>query len=225
MKELQDAIVGAFGRMAESGALDKAIETQMEKCVLGIIQSALGQYSAFGKDLGAAIERALAVDLDKLGLTGYNETVLKAAKHMLDQHVSEQAAQELQRGLSKLLSPAPEEIKLSELVEAFKRHIIEDRYIDRDDEITLIVERSETSPGYVHIHMDATPGEQAYTCEHRLDVTPKGAVYALKTSGADSKCLFFGPHYDFSKKLFQLYAAKTRLLVDEDDCDIYMEEE
>jgi hypothetical protein len=223
MKEMEIAVTAAFTTMAASGALQKVIEENVTKAVSECVKNTLGSYSDFSKALNEHVKTALNVDFRELGLTRYNEIVLKIIKAKLADSINTVGVQRLEKEMGELLVNPPAEIKLSALVEQFKRNL--DRYDRRDGRITCDVNTADSTgicPGYAHIYMDKESGKSRYSCEIQIDVTPAGKVFGLKIGGTDIKnTLFVGPHFGFERSLFQLYAAGTKIIVDGDDIDDY----
>lgn len=217
MKELETAITAAFTKMAETGAIQKIIEQKIEKTVEDILGDLLRSYSDFGKGLKETIQNSLNVDLRELGLAGYNDIILKIVKTKLDASMEVFGKEQIEKDLEELLKSPPAEIKLSELVEQLKEgHEDEDHY-----QCTCIVAWSDTDGyGRVYLHED---GEKSKSqCSYELAFAKNGRIYSFSIEGRDpSKKIFCGPFYGFERTLFQMYTAKTRLIIDEDDVDIY----
>ncbi|WP_321814608.1 MULTISPECIES: hypothetical protein [unclassified Paraburkholderia] len=231
MEQLQSAVNAAFSNVVASGVIEKAIEEQLTKCVTSIINDHLRSYSDFGKQLEKAVESALKVDFDNLGLPGYNDLILKIIRAQVAQHTSGSIAGQIEEQMKELLAPAPAEIKLSTLVEEF----IKDAHdeigcsCDSPDRITLVVRdgtdggRYSTLKDFYHIYLDAQPDKEHYRCAYRIAVHD-GHVYSVTIDEKDpSKTFFVGPVRGFDKRVFQLYAAKSKLIVDgnEDDINTY----
>jgi len=223
MKEMESAVVAAFTTMAESGALQKIIEEKVAKTVSDCVGNVLSSYSDFGKALSEHVKGALNVDFKELGLVGYNEIVLKIIKTKLTDSINTVGKQRIEKELSELLVDPPAEIKLSALVDQFKERL--DREDRRSSRITCIVDTSDLTglcPGYAHVFIDKKSGTSKYSCQIQIDVTPTGEVYGLKIGGQDIKnTLFLGPHFGFERSLFQMYAAGTKIIVDDDEVNDY----
>lgn len=220
MKELETAVVAVFNTMAQSGALEKVIEDRISKTVAECVSNVLGPYSDFGKNLKEHVEKALKIDMRDLGLVGYNETVLKIVRTQLDHNINTIGRARMEQGLAELLADPPAEIKLSVLVEKLKEHNSDSDY----RECTCIVEYSDTSycSDYKRIYLDKDHKREKRECSVQLAVTGNGEVYSFHVSGQDLKnTMFAGPFYGFDRVLFQMYAAKTKVIIDEDDVSTY----
>jgi hypothetical protein len=224
MQELQDAVATAFANVVAAGTIEKAIEKKLTDTITSIIDEQLRSYSDFGKSLSAHVKSALQVDFDKLGLPGYNDFILKLVRAQVSQQAEDSIARQVEAQLKELLEPAPKEITLSALVEEFiKFSDDETRYSSRQpDQITLISERdnSFTSSVFHHIGLDPEPRKRRYDCAYEISVHD-GKVYSIRLDGTDpSKHLLLGSLRGFRRRLFQLHAAGTKLIIDRDADEI-----
>ena len=216
MKELETAIVAAFATMTKTGAIQQIIEKEIERTVGDILHSSLNSYSGFGKQLEKVINDSLNVDMEQLGITGYNYTILNIIKSKLDSSIEVIGRAQIEKDLEELLQCPPKEIKLSQLVEQLKNN-----YDEIHDECTCIVSTS-TPDGWGRIYLHKQSSVNRRDCEYVLAYTADGEIYNISIDGRDpSKRIFCGPFYGFERTLFQMYAAKTRLIIDEDEVNIY----
>ncbi|WP_205168796.1 hypothetical protein [Burkholderia sp. LMG 13014] len=218
MKELEQAVSNAFSNIVTSGTIEKAIEEKLTKTITSIVNEELQSYSEFGKQLSEHVKKAVQVDFSKLGLPGYNDLILKIIRKRVEEDLNEQIERHVATQLDELLAPAPEEIKLSELVADFIKFQAEKQSYscscDLPDRITLTVD---TEGSFTHIGLDKEAGIDRYRCPWRID-TMDGRVYSVRINEIDPKnTLFIGPIYGFERKLFQLYATGTKLVI---DCDV-----
>ncbi|CAB3750934.1 hypothetical protein GQ57_16100 [Burkholderia sp. MSh2] len=217
MKELEQVVANAFSNIVTAGAIEKAIEEKLTKTITSIINDELQSYSDFGKQLSEHVKKAVQVDFSNLGLPGYNDLILKIIRQRVDANLNEQIEKHVTSQLDELLAPAPEEITLSELVADFIKFQADRQSYscscDLPDRITLLVE---TDGSFTHIALDKEDGSDRYKCPWRID-TMDGRVYSVKINEIDpKKAIFIGPMYGFERKLFQLYAAGTKLVIDAD---------
>lgn len=215
MKDLEQVVASAFSNIVSAGAIEKAIEEKLTKTITSIIDSELQSYSDFGKQLSEHVKKAVQVDFSKLGIPGYNDLILKVIRQRVDANLNEQIEKHVTSQLDELLAPTPEEIKLSELVADFIEFQAEKQSYscscDLPARITLLVE---TDGKFTHVALDKEYGSERYRCPWRID-THEGRVYSVKIDEIDpKKAIFIGPMYGFERKLFQLYAAGTKLVID-----------
>jgi hypothetical protein len=217
MNELKTAIAVAFDKVVESGAIEQAIEKQLTETISGVIREQLRSYSDIGKAIEAQVKASL--NIGTMELPSYADLIGKIVRRQVEAGMQNEATRHLEKNIAELLAPAPAEITLEQLIEDFINHRLEYSGDDiRGDSFTLLIEHSEGSTDvYKHIHIDPEHGTRKYSCAIQLDVTPSGEVYGLKLGGRDLKDqLFVGPLYDFERKLFQLFTAKSKLIVSDD---------
>jgi len=219
MKELEDAMVAAFRKMAKAGTIQEIIEKQISKTVEEILSNALKSYSDFGRNMEKVVKESMNVDLKGLGLSGYNDIILKIIKTKIDNGMETFGKAQIEKDLEELLKAPPAEIKLSELVEQLKQDAIgPDRQCG---ECTCIIEWSNTD-GYGRIYLDEDYMKEKRSCAYELAFSKDGEVYSFSIEGRDpSKKIFCGPFYGFERLLFQMYTAKTKLIVDEDGVNTF----
>lgn len=224
MQELQQAVSNAFANVVAAGTIEKVIEEKLTSTITSIISEELRSYSDFGKALGEQVKAAMQVDFSNLGLPGYNDLILKIIRAQVEHQTSQSIAAHVEEQMKELLAPAPAEIKLSELIEEFIKEE-DDRFgcsCDKPDQITLIIHdgtdggRYSSLKNYHHIYFDKEPGKDKYECDFQIDIN-EGRVYSVRLDKRDpNKSIFIGPIYGFARRIYQLYAANTRLILDGD---------
>lgn len=215
MQQITDAMITAMDKMITEGVIEKMLTEQLEKTIVGALESAFKTYSPFGKALSAHIESALQVDFQHLHLERYHDFILKFIQGQLAANLTATAEKHLGERLSELLQPPPAEITLSSVVAQFIEYVsVDHRRDDDSEEIALFVEH--TNYGFSHIYMDVKSDERQHGCRYQLDVKD-GHVYSVKIDGdTPHNQIFLGPLYSFERTLFGLYMAKTKLIF---DCD------
>ena len=225
MQELQNAVANAFANILSAGVIEQEIEERLTKTITSILDEQLRSYSDFGKALGDHVKQAMQVDFDHLGLPGYNDLILKTIRHQVNQLADDSIAKHVEEQMRELLSPAPAEIKLSQLVAEFIKDKHDDYSCSCDgpERIALFVvgSRSGGPVGYHNIYLDKDEDKSQYSCAIRIATDEDGRVYSLKIDEVDpKKTLFIGPLWNFERRLFQMYAAGTKLIVDGDEHSI-----
>ena len=88
MIDLNKIVNETLVNLEEEKFVEKVVKERLEKTITGIVYDVFREYSDFGKSLKTYIEGNLNVDLDKLGLQGYNTLALEAIKEQLDQTIT-----------------------------------------------------------------------------------------------------------------------------------------
>ena len=212
MDDLKSAVSTAFSNVVASGAIEQAIEKQLASTISSLIQNEMREYSDFGKAIKDRVQQAVCVNLDRMDLPTYNDLILQIIRRQVDGVMHSEAAKQIEANMAKLLERAPTSITLEKLVDDFIESHKEDR---AGQDFTLLVERKY---GSTYVCFDVESGKSEYQCAFRLGIDPDGHVYHLAFGGKEvSKSLFMGPFYGFERALFQMYAAKTKLIVEADD--------
>lgn len=223
MQELQNVVSTAFANIVASGAIEKAIEEKLQKTITEAIDGELRSYSDFGKAIGERIKQSLQINFDTLGLPGYNDLVLKIVSQQLEVNMSSALSEHIQERMTELLAPAPASINLSDLVAEFiKLDTERASYAPTSDEFTLIVKRDTEirSMRFEYVYLDPDAYKSEYQCKYQIRIVD-GVVSNVTFNDVDpSKKLFVGKLYGFERRLFQLYAAGTKLVLDDETKEI-----
>lgn len=211
MEDLKTAVSTAFANVVASGAIEQAIEKQLASTIGDLIKHELREYSDFGKAIKERVQQALCVNLGQMDLPSYNDLILQIIRRQVDGIMQSEAAQQLESNMAKLLEQAPAEITLQKLIEEFIEANKENK---EGQDFTLLIERKW---GSTYICLDEDAGKSEYSCDFRLAIDKDGKVYSLMLGAKDvAKTLFMGPFYNFERTLFQLYAAKSKVIVPAD---------
>lgn len=211
MKELKQLVSEAFDKIAASGAIEQSIEKSLTSTITRAIEDQLCTYSDFGKVIKEQISAALAVDLRLAGLPTYGHLVTEIIRRRVDASMRGQFAAQLEKDIAALLAPAPAEITIETLIEEFIKEHEERR---EGEAFTLLIENE--GRGFQYVALDAEAHTDKYSCDYRIGVMD-GKVYSLNFGRQDvAKTLFIGPLHGFEKLLFQLFAAKSKLIIPAD---------
>lgn len=208
MDDLKSAVSTAFANVVTSGAIEQAIEKQLADTIGSLIKAELREYSDFGKAIKERVQQAVCVNLDRMDLPSYNDLILQIIRRQVDGIMQSEAAAQLESNMAKLLEQAPTEITMEKLIEDFIEANKEDK---EGQDFTLLIERKY---GATYISLDEEPNKREYDCDFQISVDKDGKVYSLMLGAKDaSKTLFMGPFYGFERALFQMYAARTKLIL------------
>jgi hypothetical protein len=211
MKDMEQAVATAFANVVASGAIEQAIEKQIGETINSAIKDHLRSYSDFGKAISEQVQQAIGVRLERLDLPSYNDLILKIVRAQIEGAMHGETAKQIEANLAELLKQAPAEITIDQLIEQF----IEAHKEDREGQgFTLRIEREY---GSTTIYLDKEERTPKYDCDFRISVDKEGEVYHLAFGRHDvDKKLFVGRLYGFERTIFQLYAAKSKLVIPAD---------
>jgi hypothetical protein len=218
MDQLKEAVAAAFDKVVASGAIEEAIHKQIGAAVTAGINEHLRDYSDFGKALKEKIGTLIEIDLDTIDLPSYRQLVGDIIKKRVGAVMSTEFTEKLDKDIAELLAPAPATITLQELLDEFieSKKDAWNAHQLRGEKFTLNINRSDRHDGYIDISIDEDPDQERHTsCAIHLRIRGDGEVWGLSLGGADIKNkIFAGPLFNFEKRLFQMYTAKTRLIID-----------
>lgn len=211
MDALKNAVAAAFDKVVASGAIETAIETKLNETISSAISEHLRSYSDFGKELKEKVSQAIGINLKDMDLPSYGDLVLNIIRRQLDAQMESDFAKRLEANMAALLAPAPAEITVEAIIEAFIKTYGEDK---AGEDFTLLIETKHT--GFTYISLDKESDTSEYSCDFRIGIH-NGEVFSLALNGDDTKKkLFIGPLRDFEKLLFQLHTAKTKVIMPAD---------
>ena len=223
MKEFENAVAAATAELVASGELTKIVRKTIEATVGSIVREALSIYSPWGKQLAEALAAGLQIDASQIGINGYNQTVLAIVRDRLDHAINVVGAKKVQEDLDQMLgTAAPQEMKLSTLIEQFREHCA--KYDRR--RCTIILEPPDG--GILRsrwLYLGEEPGQDKYRCAIRILISEDGAVHICQLDGVDpKKGIFLGVLYGFKRTIFQLYAAGAKLIIDQEEFNTELDE-
>lgn len=198
-----------------------------EKCIVKVlndaIASATGYSSDFRKQVDAAMLKALQLN-EGVEIASYNDAILKVIERQVEHATADAIERQVAARMKDLLRPVPAEIKLSELVEEYRKHLKGKRSAGCDchGDARMTFAHETPSGAFHYYSLDPEPGQPPNRCEVRFGVY-QGKVFFLSFESAEvEKRLFVGPLYGFHRFLFQLKAANATLVLDcgPDDVDL-----
>lgn len=211
-KNFSSLISAAVTERLQSDFVEQQVLARVDKLIIDAIDSALRSYSDTGKLIQKAVEESLKVnDLD---LPAYGHVVSQMLKTQIEAMVSELVAGQLAKDMDELLSLAPKEIKLSQIVV----DAIEDRY-DFDelygDVATCIV--GDNTHGSTWVYFDPDEVDQdKYSCKFRMLIRDDGTMANLTINGTDTKqSKALGRFCNTEQKLRAYLACGTKIIIDE----------
>lgn len=207
----------------QSGALERAIEEQVDKLITSVADDVFRNYGAVGKVLKEKLTASIIPTLNSMGdLPVYHDFVMNRLKLAAQNFYDQRLADVVDAELKKVFTELPEQITLSWIVE----QIVNDAIGDGDgSEITLIIDAN----GYswtpygdcVLIYIDTNENVEKRNCKFFLHLSKNkesGAydLLGIKVNGyKPGDALSVGRIYNTEKILFNIYAMKGRIIIDE----------
>lgn len=228
--EFRQMVINALDKHVESGLVEKCVEEQVAKTIKEIVSDQLRAYSNFGEQLKVAVKESLALN-GSLDLPAYNDALLKIVRLQLETYTRDCLEKQVAQNLTKLLEPPPAEIKLSQLVEMYRQRVKEKLQggCYCHGETGILFRRKDHDSGFVYVDLHDEPKPKKdgllFSADIRLGIH-RDVLFSLSFGNRDiEKELFVGEFHGFERMLFQMKAAKTRIVVDchEGDVETYIE--
>ena len=118
-------------QMSGDGSIERMVSAAVEAAVQRAIEESFSRYSGFAKSIEKAITDTVRVDVDDLGLPGYNALVSQIIRAKLGHFFERTATQTIEREMTALLTEFPVSITVSELRSDAIIHVVL-RTVDRD---------------------------------------------------------------------------------------------
>jgi hypothetical protein len=221
--DIENAVADCTRELINSGALTAIIEARIKKTLDEIVSEALRSYGSFGQQLKEMVQSALKVDLSNLDLQCYNQIVLNIVKSKLRESVESSRAH-LTKGLEELLGTnPPAEIKLSKLIGEFKKWAF--RWSGQG-RCTIILEEKDTLCKSRWFYLDRNPNVNRHNCSYRFLISEDGRTACFRIEGKELEQNALLARLDgFSRTLFQIQAAGTKVIIDREHFNNELHEE
>lgn len=221
-----------LSEMESSGRIREIIEKEVESAVKEVVHDLFGSWSDFSKGLKSHLKENLQINFKELNLPTYNHLILDAIKSSLDDQITTNGINQIKDQIEGLLLGTKREYKLSELVQELKNEVENADELDYGDYHKMTLHVDEISHGYFHIGLDPKEDVNEYGCKYQILVNSDGNVLSVKIKDKDSfstrnidefdvKAVLHGLH-GLEKTLFKIYASGAKLIVDENECDVYV---
>jgi len=229
MIDLNKIVNDSLVEMEKEGFVEKTVKNRLEKTITEIVDDVFREWSDFGKDLKAHIENNLNIDLDNLGIEGYNTLVSAAVKEQLDKIITVQGIEKIKETTEKMLIDTKDSYTLSEIIEKLKGESTKDEWeYDEDEKIALIIDGKED--GYKHIYLNEEDEDRKWSYDYQIDIDGEGRPYSIKLKGNEiDKNKILGGLYGLDELLFKIYAHGSKIVLDNgmdpEDYDLYFRED
>lgn len=215
--DIEKIVNEKFSEIVSSGKIEKMILDVLEKSIKSIIDECLRAYGDFGDVIKKKIKESLKIGDMDLDFPSYNQLVCNWITEIVNKQIITTGKEQIQENIKKFFVPLEKsEYKISEIVEKFKKNIFDES--DGEQEITFIEQRSDY--GYVHFYLGEKKKKEKYQCEIKIDIDKDGYIYNARIDGIDADKIKLKPLYGFDSFIFQLFAAKIKIINDNENVDI-----
>ncbi|HEX3038191.1 MAG TPA: hypothetical protein VHO94_04260 [Oscillospiraceae bacterium] len=214
--------------MHDSGEIQKRIEDDVQKTVLGAIDSALNDYT-IRREIEDSISKSVSSVVKEIGFTGYNGFIAKTIKEITEGVMRDDVAQKIQKVFNDMLIVKHDGIKLSEIFQQYRKYICEsaeesDKYEWRQFVCDLDV-REDGSFTHYDVKFNEKPLESYESAEIEFSLCTyrekgKSNISSLLLDGNSVKGTFkLGRLSEMQSLLANLYFNETEIIIDTDDVD------
>ena len=116
MIDLNKIVNDTLVKLEKEQFVETVVKKRLEKTITEIVDDTFREWSDFGKNLKEYIRENLNVNLESLGLEGYNSLALAAIKEELDKCITIQGIEKIKETTKEILSDVKPEYTLSEII-------------------------------------------------------------------------------------------------------------
>lgn len=128
MIDLNKIVNDTLVKLEKEQFVETVVKKRLEKTITEIVDDTFREWSDFGKNLKEYIRENLNVNLESLGLEGYNSLALAAIKEELDKCITIQGIEKIKETTKEILSDVKPEYTLSEIIECLKGASLKEEY-------------------------------------------------------------------------------------------------
>ena len=237
MLDLNKVVQETIAKMDHEGQIQNLVEEKVTETIESIMGSYFSSYSQFGKGLKEYIDNSLNINFEKIGLDGYHAHITNLLSTIISQKLYGESAEKMKSVVASLLSEAPKQIFLSEIISKMKEQFTADA-CDSDARWESMTCKIDGNDRYFrYIGLDPEPGKARHQCTYSIGLhktinESKWEVFSIEIGGKDVTAnLFAGPLYNIEKLLHQMYCANSEIILDisyseiEDACQYELSEE
>lgn len=223
--DFEKAIQESVEKMVSSGKVNEIIEKHLEETISSAVRDSVKSYSDFGK----MIEKKLEVALNCTDITfpDYSQKMVDYVIEAVDSFMISDAKEKMQNQIKDFFKPLDyTKIKLSEIIEKFKKDLDEYDRENCDSEMTCIIEDDGNS--FSRIYFDIEEDQDKYECSHCLALHTregKKEVFDIKMEGKTLKAKRMSILDSFERLLFSLYSQKIEIIIDQVNTELNFDEE
>lgn len=218
---IQDQVQSALNNVISSGKIEEIISKKIEKTIEDILDDSLRSYSDFGKQVKEVVNQSLQIDLSKISTLGYQQIIVDIVNQKLKEATLEHISKPIEDVLKEVIAPFEKRTyKLSEIIEKYKE-CEWDSSDDYQNEISFHVEYGDY--GSIYIGFDKNKNKERYSCEYQFSIDKKdNAIWMFEINGwrpQNGGLRAQSIHGPFDHFIFNLYASKCPIEVDEDNVE------
>lgn len=214
--ELEKIIEEQFSKITKSGFIEKTIQEQLKKTIESIISDCMRSYSDFGKEVEKQVKKALSLGNIQLDLPSYSQLILTWITEIINNTIISTGKEQIEKNLKEFFKPLEKsEYKISEIISKFIEGLDSD---GESGKITFKRNESDISNGYIDYYFDIESDKDKYSCDYCLRIKKNG-LWCVKIDGYEVEKIKTPLFYGFDSFIFQLYAARVKIIDDYEDVE------
>jgi len=214
--------------MHDSGKITSAIESGIESLVLKAVDDALGGYQ-LKRDIEDQISSSISDVVKDIGLSAYNGFIAQKVKEITEGVMREDVAQKIQKTFDDMLIARHDGIKLSEIINAYRKYLFED--VDESDKWERrtftcgVEEKRDGNFTHIYVTLSDEPDKRNYDSDITITFCSYGDakeeyISSVYFSGKKlGENLRLGTLTEVESLVANLYYNKTPIILDLDDVD------
>lgn len=229
---ISEIVTAKLEQMDRDGIVQKKIEETLEKTVLDVIAAELGSYE-FRKSISDQVSQSVGEIAKNCGFSAYNGFIAERVRAIIQDMYTDDISQKIQTALDDVLLKRHENVKLSDIFQAYRKWVLEntdeaEKYERREFTCQLTEEQSGNFIHYTCTFADRRL-KDTFSSHNRGDIVLRICCFAdNRTSDISSiylndrdisKSLRIGTLTKFEAFVVNLFYNKTKIILDVEDVD------
>lgn len=230
--DISKVVSDKLAQMEQDGVIQKKIEETLEKTILAAVTSELESFD-FKRKIGDQLKMAVSGVAEQCGLATYNGFIAEKCKVIVQELLSADICEKLQKALDDIMLKKHENIKLSDIFQRYREWVCENTdESDKWDRRRFHCSLEEDDSGYMKEYTCTFADhslENSYGRREEPDIKIRFFVYREDKPSSIS-CVYLDGHYmkdtfklgtltDFEAFVLNLYYNDTPIILDVDDVD------
>lgn len=228
---ISEIVTAKLEQMKHDRIIEKKIEEILEKSIMDAITSELSGYS-FKHAISKQISDGIGEIAEKCGLSAYNGFIAEQVKKIVQDMYASDIAQKVQAELDDVILKRHENVKLSDIFQAYRKWVLENTEESEKYERKKFTHQLDVEVDGCFTHYTCTFADRPldiYGYHKRGDIElrlctyedkDKTTISSIHLAGHDiSKSLRIGKLSCFEAFVVNLFYNKTDIIMDEDDVE------
>jgi hypothetical protein len=220
LKEVEQSFVS----LVMGGGLRKMLDVKIEKAVESVLSTAIDDLFGYNGEVRGTIrsvmKKQIQISEGDFTIPSYRQTILNQVRDELSRIIDSFGAEKAKKAVESLLSQeVPMQVEFKDLVMKLKEDVFAG-YVDKDKtegKVAVFIDEEPTVLAF--IHMDEDEIDHAYSCDHRLVLSPikeepgffRIQAYEYKGNPYNTKIGFGMDVRRFGDYLFRLYSVGAKI--------------